>query len=232
MSGEEENYSQLQELACNWGAALFGAAEAGGILRTSLHMTPALSAGLDKAVSMGILLSRKILDDIQDHPTKLYFYHYRRVNNALDQLAVIAANRIQALGYQALPVPASQTVDWQKQAGLVSHKEAAHAAGLGFRGLNSLLVNPSYGAQVRLVTILTDIPIMTGHTVEESHCASCMACPPLCPAGAIGEKPEDFDRWACLEKLKEFSKKHNIGHYICGICVKACPGADTQGNAT
>ncbi len=232
MAREKENYSELQELAEKWGAALFGAGEAGRLLQSSPHMTPALSSGLEKTVSMGILLSRKILEDIQDHPTKLYFYHYRRVNNALDQLAVIVANRIQSLGYQALPVPASQTADWEKQTGLVSHREMAHAAGLGFRGLNSLLVNPRLGAQVRLVTVLTDMPLEVDRPLEENHCASCMACVSLCPAGAIGERPEDFDRWACYEKLKEFSKTHNIGHHICGICVKACSGAVREGSTT
>jgi epoxyqueuosine reductase QueG len=226
LSLEERNYHQLKNLAENWGASLFGVGAVEDLSQRSPHLTPALSEGLGRAVSMGVLLSRRILNDIEDHPTKLYFYHYRRVNNALDQLAVMVANSIQAQGFEALPVPASQTADWEKQTGLISHREMAYEAGLGFRGLNSLLVNPRYGAQVRLVTLLTDMPLKTDEKVEENHCGGCMACPPLCPAGAIGDKPEDFDRWACLEKLKEFSKKHNIGQYICGICVKACSGAD------
>lgn len=224
MGLEEENYAQLRQLAENWGASLFGVGEAGRPLELSPHMTPELSSGLEKAISMGVLLSRKILDDIKGHPTPLYSYHYRRANNALDQLGIVIANRIQALGYQALPVPASQIVDWEKQTGLISHREAAYSAGLGFRGLNSLLVNPRFGAQVRLVTVLTDMPLKTDEPIREGHCASCMACLSLCPAGAIGQKQEEFNRWACLDKLKEFSKKPGIGQYICGICVKACPG--------
>lgn len=224
MSREEEYRTALKDLAINWGATLFGIGEVTDLLESSPHMTPALSSGLNRAVSMGMLLSGKVLSDIGDHPTNLYFYHYRRVNNALDQMAAIVTNRIQALGYEALPVPASQTMDWEKQTGLVSHKEMAHGAGLGFRGINSLLVNPRHGARLRLVTVLTDMPLDTDSPIEESHCESCMACLSLCPANAIGESPQDFDRWACFEQCKEFSKKHNIGQYICGICIKSCPG--------
>jgi epoxyqueuosine reductase len=46
----------------------------------------------------------------------------------------------------------------------------------------------------------------------------------LCPAGAIRENPEDFDRDACFNQLDIFKKKCQLGHHICGICVKACPG--------
>ncbi len=38
------------------------------------------------------------------------------------------------------------------------------------------------------------------------------------------ENIKNFDRISCLNKLIHFSKQYNIGHYICGLCVKACSG--------
>ena len=35
---------------------------------------------------------------------------------------------------------------------------------------------------------------------------------------------EDFDHWACFDKLKEFRRQGVVGQHICGVCVKACKG--------
>ena len=68
---------------------------------------------------------------------------------------------IQDLGYQAIPIAASQIVDWKTQKAYLSHKHVARAAGLGWIGRNNLLVNEQFGSRIRLVTILTEIPLVT-----------------------------------------------------------------------
>jgi len=130
---------------------------------------------------------------------------------------------IQNRGWSALPIPSSQTIDWENQRGHLSHKEVAQQAGLGWIGRNNLLVNPDFGSRVRLVTVLTDFPIPCDKTTEDG-CSECRDCLGVCPAGAIKERLEDFDRIACYRKLDEFRKICKIGHHICGICVKACRG--------
>ena len=41
-------------------------------------------------------------------------------------------------------------------------------------------------------------------------------------ARAIKEDQAQFDHKGCFETLRGFKTKANIGHYICGICVRAC----------
>jgi len=96
-------------------------------------------------------------------------------------------------------------------------------AGLGWIGRNNLLVNPQLGSRYRLVTILTDMPLVNDEALNRD-CGKCMACLKTCPAKAIKENKEDFDHWACLDKLKEFRRQGVVGQHICGVCVKACKG--------
>jgi epoxyqueuosine reductase QueG len=99
----------------------------------------------------------------------------------------------------------------------------ARAAGLGWIGRNNLLVNETFGSRIRLVTILTDLPVEIRSPLERD-CGPCRACIKVCPAGAIKERPEDFDHLRCYEQLKLFSKTLHLSQHICGICVKACRG--------
>jgi len=163
------------------------------------------------------------LDTIKDEPNALYFHHYRQVNFFLDRGAFLVSSFIQQQGFDALPIAASQVIDWEKQIGHVSHKKVAQLAGLGWIGRNNLLVNKESGSRFRLVTILTDMPLECGTPVPFS-CGDCTRCVSVCPAGAIENDPKDFKHLACFEKLKEFRKRGLVGQYICGVCVKACPG--------
>lgn len=219
----EENYRILKELALSKGAALFGVADIKGIKDSFLSLEPEAVADLKHGISLACKLSDPILEGISDHPTKLYFYHYRQVNIWLDQLALGITIFIQRKGYKALPIPSSQVINWEKGRGHLSHKEIAWRAGLGWWGRNNLLVNPVHGARIRLVTILTNMPLRTDVPLRED-CGTCRECLAVCPAGAIKEKREDFDHLACYRKLDEFRRKYNIGHHICGICVKVCRG--------
>jgi len=184
------------------------------------------SAQFDWALAMGKRLLDPVIEDINDRPTPLYFHHYRQLNFFLDRAAFLTASLIQEKGYKALPVPASQTIDWKSQKGHLSHKRIGELAGLGWIGRNNLLVNPKWGARFRLVTVLTDLPLEAGSPLEKD-CGVCQRCLPVCPTQAIKERREDFDHWACYEKLKEFHKLPLIGQHICGICVKACFGFES-----
>ena len=162
------------------------------------------------------------MEDIKDRPTSLYFHHYRQLNFFLDRGAFLLASYIQDLGFKALPIAASQIIDWEKQEGHVSHKKVGCLAGLGWNGRNNLLVNPEFGSRLRLVTILTDMPLEVDKPLDQD-CGVCRKCIAPCPAQAIKEKRKDFDHLTCFEKLKEF-RNSGIGQYICGVCIKACPG--------
>lgn len=220
---EEENYSLLKDVALSCGISLFGVCRIDSFKEKIMGISPEVIESLPFAISLAFRLSDKVIEDIKDHPTQLYLHHYRQVNYLLDRVALLIADNIQKRGYDALPIPASQVIDWENQKGHLSHKLVAQEAGLGWIGRNNLLVTPEWGARVRLVTVLTNLPLKTDRRLKKD-CDSCKACTQVCPAQAIKEKKEEFDHIACFETMKKFRKEYNISHYICGICVKACKG--------
>ncbi|MFO7674957.1 MAG: hypothetical protein R6X12_01365 [bacterium] len=175
------------------------------------------------AISAALPLLPAVLATLTDRPNHLYEHHYRQANFALDRLGLALARAVQDAGLSALPIPASQIVDWQRQRGHLSHKRVAVAAGLGWLGRNNLLVTPRHGAQVRLVTVLTDLPLPPPGP-PAGDCGDCRACLAACPCGAIRDTAAEFDHRACYEQLREFQRRRDASQYICGLCVKACPG--------
>lgn len=112
--------------------------------------------------------------------------------------------------------------------GPVSHKLAARAAGHGWIGRSCLLVTPSVGPRVRLVTVLTDAPLPPA-AVAERDCGACTECVDACPASAFTGRAFDpaepiearMDVKACA--AYRAGAKVSSGTDICGVCVAVCP---------
>jgi epoxyqueuosine reductase QueG len=217
----EIHYRMLQEETRRLGGDLFGVADLTQTPLAIYQLDEDILTRLPFGISIGILLADTILEGIEDHPTSLYLHHYRQANYILDQIAFRVAALIQRAGGHAIPIAASQIVDWEHQRGHLSHKRVAQAAGIGWLGRNNLIIHPQHGARIRLVSILTDLPLQTDKPGEGS-CGTCRQCIPLCPARAIKEKVGEFDHERCFQKLKEFRNAYNVGQYICGVCIKAC----------
>ena len=223
MQKEHQFYEWLETSAYNLGAAAFGVAEIDAEGKNFL-LSPAEYDGLHRGVSVGVRLSPDVLAGVEHEPTLLYKWHYTQANNLLDRIAFRLAQSIVQKGYRVLPIPASQIVDWESQRGHLSHRSLAEAAGLGWRGKNNLLVTEAWGAQIRLVSLLTDLPLRIDKPVE-SRCGACFRCVNACPVHALGDSPSQYRLDVCLERLKQYAKIRGIGQYICGICVKACDGS-------
>ena len=221
--GEKDYYDELKAYALTQGASLFGVADVAGLPERQCSLPEKTLEGLDKAVSIAFHLSDRILEDIVDGPTRLYFFHYQRVNVFLDELGLKVSSFIQSRGYDALPIPASQIIDWEKQWAHVSHKHIAARAGIGWIGRNNLLVSPQFGARQRLITVLTNMPLKLNKPLPWG-CGECRDCVSSCPSHSIKEKPEDFDHIGCFQMVKVLVKKAGISQNICGLCVKACRG--------
>lgn len=213
--------AELETLCRSRGAVCFGIAELAQVKTDDFLLPSETIARLPYAISIGLPVFPEVLATLTDHPNQLYEHHYRQVNFALDRLALEVGNRIHQLAYNALPIPASQIVDWERQRGHLSHKRIAIAAGLGWLGRNNLVVTPEFGAAVRLVTVLTDLRLEPGSPLT-ANCGDCRRCLAACPANAIKERPEDFDHEACFQLLKEFQRKRFVSQFICGLCVQAC----------
>lgn len=220
---EADNLKKMRVFSRQWGGSLFGVADLRSFKKEEILLPPSLIDQLFYGISVGFHLSDAILEEIENQPTPLYFHHYQRVNILLDTIGLIVTSAIQDLGYQAIPIPASQIVDWKTQKGHLSHKHVAWAAGLGWIGRNNLLVNEQLGSRIRLVTILTDLPLVI-NSPSIKDCGSCLDCLSLCPAGAIKVRQEEFDHLRCYEQLRTFAKTLHFSHNICGVCVKACRG--------
>jgi epoxyqueuosine reductase len=220
---EADNVEKMRAVSQQWGCSLFGVADLRSFKKEEILLPPSLMDKLSYGISVGFHLSDAILEEILNQPTPLYFHHYQRVNILLDTVGLMVTSAIQDLGYQAIPIPASQIVDWKTQKGHLSHKHVASAAGLGWIGRNNLLVNEKFGSRIRLVTVLTDLPLVISPP-SIKDCGSCLDCLSVCPAGAIKVRQEEFDHLRCYEQLRTFAKTLHFSHNICGVCVKACKG--------
>jgi epoxyqueuosine reductase len=219
----QKTKDDFRELAASMGGKLFGVCRIDE-LREKFHAeVKSISEMLNTAISIGIPLSSSVMETLTDHPNILYKAHYRQVNHTLNDIAFQIVSRINKLGKMALPIPASQMISWEPMRAHLSHREIGFKAGLGWRGRNNLLVNAVYGSQVRLVTVLTDLPLPIDQPTDED-CGDCYVCLDACPVGAIGDKIEDFDLEACYKQVSEFARPERIGTYICGLCLQACSG--------
>src|SRR3989337_1071709 len=196
-------YDELKGIALLQGISAFGA---GRIDDLRIHfdaLSPDYTERLLYGISIAVRVSNSVLSGVIVGPTRHYLHHYKMLNLLLDQTALKLTLAIQERGYNALPIPASQIIDWEKQTAHLSHKMIALRAGIGWIGRNNLLVHPEFGSKIRLATILTNMPFKTdnpppphppvvkggqGGFIEgmdgllgEENCRSCRKCIEICP---------------------------------------------------
>ncbi|XXF65146.1 4Fe-4S double cluster binding domain-containing protein [Thermoanaerobacterium thermosaccharolyticum] len=214
----------VEEKMKEWGASIVGFSDLIDVLPDDLK-------DLRYGITVAVKLSDRIINEINDRPTYTYFHHYRSVNTLIDQITLKTVLMLEEWGYNALAVPASQSIkELGEYKGLFQHKTAATKAGLGWIGKNGLLVTEKYGPRVRLGTVLTDFELDTGKPIETSKCGNCTLCVKSCPAMALHgklweagiERKEIVDAQACSEYMNKNFKHIGRGS-VCGICIKVCP---------
>lgn len=107
---------------------------------------------------------------------------------------------------------------------------AACAAGLGVRGINSLLITEKYGSYVFIGEIVTDLEINT-HSDNFKTCIGCKKCINACPSKAISET--GFSQDTCLSAITQKKGELSDGEkklmkdcgcvWGCDICQDVCP---------
>jgi epoxyqueuosine reductase QueG len=214
-------YEELEGIAFDAGACAFGVGNIDDLRQHFEALPPDQTSGLIHGISIGVRVSDAVLQGVITGPTRHYLHHYRMLNLLLDQCALKLSLAVQRAGYNALPIPASQIVDWEAQTAHLSHKMVALRAGIGWMGRNNLLVHPHCGSRIRLASVLTDVSLKADSPMEKD-CGSCRECIEVCPVSAIKDSHKEWDKTACLEKLKYYARAHNVGQYICGLCVKVC----------
>ena len=106
----------------------------------------------------------------------------------------------------------------------------ALAAGLGFPGVNGLVIHPRYGSFFVIGELVTDylFPFDSPLTAACMHCGACISA---CPAGAISEDHIDYTR--CLSEVtqrkgelsreEEMLIEKNGLMWGCDCCQNCCP---------
>ncbi len=112
----------------------------------------------------------------------------------------------------------------------ILHIPLAISAGLGELGKHGSMISEAHGSNVRLATVLTDVPMAVDRPVDigvDDVCQVCRRCVDDCPPRAIVDDKQlvrgerkwyvDFDR--CVPY---FTKT-----YGCSICIEVCPWSES-----
>jgi epoxyqueuosine reductase len=129
---------------------------------------------------------------------------------------------------QAFPAPAS--FRGYADTGPVAEKAWAAAAGLGWQGKNSCLINQDTGSYLLLAVVLSSLDLRAD-TPGLDRCGNCQLCVEACPTQALVQ-PGVVDARRCVSYLTIEHKgpmpeelQAGIGNnaFGCDICQEVCP---------
>lgn len=185
------------------------------------HLYDGERGELPYAVSVAVAMDREAMCTVpSEEATRAVMDAYRRVG----RVAIAVAEHVRALGWQA-----RAATNLEKGCSEVLHVPVAIDAGLGQLGKHGSLITAEHGSNVRLATVLTDLPLAVDEPVDlgvDDFCATCRVCTTNCPPHAILDLKQtvrgvekwyvDFD--ACVPYFSD-----NGG---CGICIEVCPWSE------
>ena len=113
----------------------------------------------------------------------------------------------------------------------IAERDFAWAAGLGWFGKNTMLIDPKSGSYFLLTAFLTDVALPADAPLQTDHCGTCTACLDACPTGAL-PGPGVLDAARCISAITVESQapvaldlRPGMGDWIfgCDICQEVCP---------
>jgi epoxyqueuosine reductase len=117
--------------------------------------------------------------------------------------------------------------------GPLVERSAAAAAGVGWIGKNTCVINQGFGSWLLLAVIITSLPVARDAVAEAAadRCGSCTRCIDACPTGAL-VAPREMDASLCIAYLT-IEKKGTIAEELrapigrqvfgCDIYQDVCP---------
>ena len=201
-----------------------GAALVGITTLSDEHRFEGFDDSYKYAVSIAVPMDR---EEMQYTPSERSYTEIFRIYREVGQVAIKVAAHIRSLGYPALActniVPDST---------VVLHIPIAIQAGLGQLGKYGSMITKEYGSNVRLATILTDLPLILDAPVDlgvDDFCLNCKVCTTNCPPHAIFETKQIVrgeEKW-----YVNFDKcvPYFASNETCGICIEVCPWSTPGG---
>ncbi len=173
------------------------------------------------AISIAVPMDR---EEMQYAPTERSHTEVFHIYREVGQVAIKVAEHIRSLGYPALActniVPGST---------VVLHVPIAIQAGLGELGKHGSMITKDYGSNVRLATILTDLPLVPDEPANlgvDDFCINCKICTTNCPPHAIFETKQ-----IVRGEEKWFVNFDTCAPYFaanesCAVCIEVCPWSE------
>jgi epoxyqueuosine reductase QueG len=146
----------------------------------------------------------------------------QRVYGAVASTAVDLAEYIRSQGWPAAAYGDPRSTE-------LLQIPLAIRAGLGELGKHGSLICEEYGSNVRLSTVLTDIPMAVDEPVDiavDDLCFGCRRCTIDCPPQAIADQKQwvrGENRW-----YVDFDKcaPYFSSTFGCAICIEVCPWSE------
>ena len=173
------------------------------------------------AISVAIPMDREYMAYA---PTRYSHTEVQHIYREVGIVAIKVAEHIRSLGYPALActniVPGSTNV---------LHVPIAIQAGLGQLGKHGSMITKEYGSNVRLATVLTDLPLVPDEPADlgvDDFCLNCKICTTNCPPHAIFETKQIVrgeEKWyvnfdTCVPYF--------VANESCAVCIEVCPWSE------
>jgi epoxyqueuosine reductase len=148
----------------------------------------------------------------------VYADWYTYLNNSLDKTSKKISEE-----FNGIPITATTTGMASKISHVseyfptvVSHRVHAENAGIGWRGKNSLIINPRYSCMIRLSGVITETTLIKTSKLQEG-CGDCTSCEEACTYLKNRAKLDDY-----REQCRVYLDNLGLNEEVCGKCIKAC----------
>ena len=143
----------------------------------------------------------------------------------------VAREKLKALGAFLRTIRPEAKVRGVVDTAPLLERDSAHAAGLGWFGKNTTLINDTYGSRFFIAALLTDVELEPDSPAGETQCGDCDLCLKACPTGAL-VAPYTLDARKCLNYWtieakepipREIREKLDDRFFGCDVCQDVCP---------